>query len=303
MSSTDQLGPVEGPCVAWISGADVADCIGAEYNSETAAGLDEKALSASMLLYELSGRKFTGGCEQTVRPCRPTCSCWDSLIGPGGWNLGTAGWYFGPWGNSFAWQDGCGGICGCGVQSKVLLDGYPVTKIVRVMLGDVELPEFDTDTGRRNWRLDGWKYLTRIDTIDDQGVVQPQRWPACQNLSLDDGDPGTWTVTYDYGVAPPLPGLDAAAQLAGELYKACNGGECALPQGVTRMQRQGVTIERGLLLTWSNAITSRGIRSGSWTTGLELVDAFLSAYNPFGNRRRPAFWSPDLPQFAQKLGT
>lgn len=300
MSSSD-LGPVEGPCVAWIDGADVLDCCAPDSSDVDPSIFDTFAVEASMLLFEMSGRKFTGGCEQTVRPCRPTCSCWNYLAGPGNY-VGTAGWYFAPWGGAWYWQDGCGGICGCGVDSKILLSGYPVTKIESVMIGDVELPEFDPDTNQRNWRLDGWKYLTRIDTIDDQGVVQPQRWPACQNLSLDDGQPGTWSVTYKFGVMPPLAGMEAAKQLACELYKACAGAECALPQGVTRLQRQGVTIERGLLLTWSNGITTRGIRTGSWTTGLELVDAFLSAYNPYGSRRRPGLWSPDLPQFAQKLG-
>ncbi len=278
------------------------DCCGGQSSDFDPALFDTFAVEASMLLFEMSGRKFTGGCEQTVRPCSPTCSCWSNLAGPGNLSLGTAGWYFGGWGPAWAWQDGCGNICGCGYQSRILLSGYPVTQIESVVISGVELPETDPDTGRLNWRLDGWKWLTRLDYRDDQGVVQPQRWPACQDLSLPDGEAGTWSVTYRYGVAPPLAGLEAAKQLACELYKACSGAECALPQGVTRLQRQGVTIERGLLLTWSNGITSRGIRTGSWTTGLELVDAFLSAYNPWGSRRRPALWSPDLPQFAQKLG-
>lgn len=301
MSSSSALGPVAGPCVAWIDADDVARCAGVEVNSETADLLEEKALSASMLLFEMSGRKYNGGCEQTVRPCSPTCSCWN-VFGPATL-AGTASWYFAPWQGVWTWQDGCGGVCGCGMQSKVLLGGYPVTQVTDVQIDGVEIPEVDPDTGKPNWRLDGYKYLTRLDYIDDQGVTQPRRWPACQNLSLPDGEKTTWSVTYKYGTAPPLPGLDAAAQLAGELYKACGGAECALPQGVTRLQRQGVTLERGLLLTWSSGFTSRGIRTGSWTTGLELVDAFLSTYNPWGARRRPGIWSPDLPQYAQKLGS
>ena len=201
----------------------------------------------------------------------------------------------------WSWQDGCGGICGCGWESKIRLSGYPVTEITDVTIDGVELPEIDPDTGKPNWRLDLYTFLTRLDVIDDQGVVQPRRWPACQNLSLPDGEKGTWSVSYKYGKAPPLLGLRAAEQLACELYHACTGGECQLPQNTTRVQRQGVTIDR-VLLTWSSGFTSRGIRTGAWTTGLSQVDTFLSTYNPWGTRRRPGMWSPDLVQFAPKLG-
>jgi hypothetical protein len=300
MSGSNPAYPVAGPCVAWTDAEAVAACAGIDLSTDNAAGLEEQALSASMLLFEMSGRKFNGGCSQIVRPCRPTCSCWNT-IGPAS-VAGTASWYWAPWQNVWNWQDGCGGICGCGFESAVKLSGYPVTEINAVTIDGVDLPEIDPDTGQPNWRLDRYTLLTRLDYRDDQGVVQPRRWPACQNLSLPDDQGGTWSVDYNYGDPPPLPGQIAAAQLAGELYKACNGGECALPQGVTRLQRQGVTIERGVLLTWGQSVTSRGIRTGSWTTGLELVDAFLSAYNPWGARRRPGFWSPDLTQYAQKLG-
>lgn len=298
MSSS--AGPIEGPCVAWITGDDVISCGAPEpESSDERQALDLFAVEASMVLFELSGRKYTGGCRQTVRPCRPTCSCWGQWTGGA---AGVAAWYWAPWQGTFSWQDGCGGSCGCGSTSRVLLAGYPVTEIVEVMIGDEVLPETDPDTAKPNWRLDGYKWLTRLDYIDDQGVAQPRRWPGCQNTSLPDGEPGTWAVTYDYGVMPPLAGLEAAKQLALELYRACNGLDCQLPQGAVRVQRQGITIER-VLLTWEANTTARGVKSGGWTTGLSLVDTFLSTYNPYGLRRRPAIASPDLPEYAQKLGS
>lgn len=74
-----------------------------------------------------------------------------------------------------------------------------------------------------------------------------------------------------------------------KLYKACAGGdlgiECALPNGVTRLTRQNITIER-------NPFTSWGRVGGIWKTGLAQVDLFLNTYNPAGVRRRPVFVTP-----------
>ncbi len=300
MSSSDVTYPVAGPCEPWTDAEHVAACAGITLDSSDTAALDEAAIAASMALFEMSGRKYNGGCHQTVRPCAPTCSCWNIIGPPGG--AGTASWYWAPWQNVWNWQDGCGNICGCGYMSRVKLAGYPVTEIESVTIDGIDIPETDPDTGQPNWRLDDYTWLTRLDFVDDEDVVQPRRWPACQNLSLPDGQKGTWSVSYAYGSPPPLLGAQAAAQLGGELYKACNGGECALPVGTTQIQRQGVTIDR-ILLTWQSGFTTRGVRTGAWTTGLTLVDTFLSTYNPWGARRRPGFWSPDLPQYAEKLGT
>jgi hypothetical protein len=115
-----------------------------------------------------------------------------------------------------------------------------------------------------------------------------QFWPSCQRLDLDDTEEGTFSVSYLHGVNVPQPGKDAAAQLACEIYKSCPGNEgvgtCALPKNATRVTKQGITIELGAL----------GFdRRKGWDTGMKLVDAFLSAYNPQGKRRRPAIWSPD----------
>lgn len=305
MTSTAS-GPVEGPCTAWITGDEVAECCAiSSPSTDQLDQFDVFAVEASMLLFELSGRKYAGSCEQTVRPCAAGCGCW----GAGGAAVqGTAAWYWAPWQGVWSWWgEGYASRCGaCSPVSKALLPGYPVTGIVEVKIGDTVLPEIAVDgpsVGQPNWRLDGWRELTRLGYIDDQGIRQSRWWPACQDLSLPDGQPGTWSVTYEYGTAPPLAGVEAAKQLACELQKSCSGGDCALPAGVTRVQRQGITIDRGLLLTWGAATNARGIKTGGWTTGLTLVDAFLSAYNPFGNRRRPGFWSPDLPEYAQKLGT
>lgn len=293
-------GPIQGPCNAWIDGADVAACH--EVGSDTAV-LDASAIEASQLLFEYSARQYANGCVQTVRPCSNACGCWGALAAAGVNPM----WWWGPYpagGNVWGWFPGAGsseGVrpCGCGFLSRAKLSGYPVTAITEVKVGGDVIDEFDGD-GNRNWRLDGWRWLTRMA---DPNIANPDAgpiarfWPACQNLALDDDQPGTWSITYEYGAAPPLPGINAAIQLAWELYQSCNGAACQLPTGVTKLIRQGVTIDRALFLSWGRS------KTGAWATGLTQVDAFLNAYNPAGLRRRPAVWGPDTQKFAKKLGT
>jgi len=136
------------------------------------------------------------------------------------------------------------------------------------------------------YRLDRNRYLARL--ADDDG--SPRFWPACQRLDVGDDAVGAWYVDYLSGQPVPLPGVSAAAELACELYKACQGLDCMLPAGTTKVIRQNVTIERAPFISW-------GLQKGNWATGLPLVDAFLAAYNPAGLRRRPSVWSPDLPGY------
>jgi hypothetical protein len=256
-----------GPCTAWIDGGDVAACCDAEVASDEAL-FDEVAVMAEQLLFGLSGGRFPGLCERTVRPCGSRWCGFQVLsrghiVAPLGWN-------------GRAWS---GDPCGCHALSRVQLAGYPVREITEVKIsGDVIDP-----TG---YRLDGHRYLTRL--ADAEGDTQ--FWPGCQRLDLADTEEGTFSVSYVWGVAPPAAGISAAAQLACELYRACPGtdGECALPSNTTRVVRQGVevTLEMGSFL-------SGGL------TGLTFVDAFLSTY---GASRPPALWSPDIDPYPQQVG-
>lgn len=286
--------PVAGPCTSWITADQVADCCGSEAGSDSSI-FQDAADAASSLLFELSGRQWNGVCEQTVRPCADNCGCWQWLTSPaspGVPQVPAFSWSWAYWGGyGWGWGYGGGGndtvesMCGCGSLSRVLLPGYPVVSITEVQInGDV--------LDASEYRLDGWKWLTRMADADGNA----QFWPACQRLDRPLGDDGTWGVTYEFGVAPPLLGEMAAAQLACELYRACAGQDCKLPVGATRVTRQGITVERAPFLSWA-------LMNGQWATGIALVDAFLSAYNPQGLRRPPSVWSPDLAPYATRLGT
>lgn len=282
--------PVMGPCTQWISGQNVADCARADYGL-TPTVFDTVAYNATLALYEISDRRFPGICERTVRPCRDGCSCW--LTGPVSYGFGPAFWTGTPWGfGGWGWYNESGDKFGCSPMSKVRLAGYPVSEIVEVLIDGAVIPEFDPDTGAREWRLDKWRYLVRMDKPGNPS--QPRFWPSCQNMSLDDDQPGTFAVTYRWGTDVPQLGRDAAVEVANQLWLACGGQECVLPAGATRVVRQGIEVDRGLLANWMDE--TKG-------TGLVNLDLFLNAYG-HGKKagRRSALWSPDIQSFARRVG-
>src|SRR5207247_1889627 len=128
--------------------------------------------------------------------------------------------------------------CRCRPLSQIKLAGYPVREVSEVKIdGDVVDPS--------GYRLDGWRYLVRLD--DPGPPLVHRRWPRCQNLALADDQPGTFSVSYSFGLDPPLIAVQAAAELACQLLKACASGSGAgssvLPVGVARVSRQGITLE------------------------------------------------------------
>lgn len=284
-------GPVLGPCSSWIDSSDVlACCQTSDQSSDTIAALSVAAVEASMALFEISGRQFSGLCGRTVRPSAQQCGCWGSRaagLGPWAWSAAAYGYAGGAWG----WWNECGDRLGCSPMSRVKLAGYPVRSISEVKIDGAVLAATDDD-GNPNYRLDGWRFLTRMDSPGPP--VEKRYWPGCQNMALDDTEDGTFSVTYVHGVEPPELGRRAAAALACELYKQCAGGECALPAGVTRLNRQGVQVERQLLANWFDP------KKG---TGVPAIDLFLRAYWTGKATRRPAVFSPDLQPYAKRMGT
>jgi len=266
-----------GPCTGWVSTEDVAACcsvsLGSDFDLFAMA-----ATSASQLLYELSAKLFPGLCDRTVRPCEPRY-CGMQVLSRGH-IVDCNGW------SGECWEPR---LCDCQPVSRVILPNQPVREIVEVKIDGVVLSPAE-------YRLDMGQYLTRMRDVDGNR----QLWPNCQALDLEDTETGTFSIRYTFGQNPPQPGVDAAAQLACEIYKSCPGNEgvaaCALPKNATRVTRQGITIELGAL---------RFNRRDGWKTGMGLVDAFLNTYNPHGKRQRPLIWSADhrYPEPVEATGT
>ena len=270
-------GAAPGPCTIWTLEEDVAACCSDAGIGSDFTVLTESTEAASQLLYELSGRKYAGLCSKTVRPACDPCYC--------GYQVLSRGHIVGPppWGWYDFYCDTC--LLAC-EPSVVKLSGYPVREITDVKINGASMAASEYSLYRE-------RYALRLNST---------RWPLVQNLTLPDTEEDTWSITYTYGANPPIMGQLAARQLACELYKNCVGEECALPSGVTRTTRQGITIEKGAFAAWGYQKVTRGQRASGWGTGLSFVDAFLNAYNPEAMRRRPSIWSPGR-QYARPAGT
>jgi hypothetical protein len=230
---------------------------------------------ATRVLWALSGRRF-GTCTVTLRPCRQDCydswpwgwSMWDSSV------LGTSVWSdYRYW---FPLSCGaCTSGCSCSSVSEVRLPS-PVSSVAQVLIDGTPLA-----TGA--YRVDNNRLLVRTDG---------GQWPLCNDLSKNDTEAGTWSVTAAYGEEVPVSGRMAMGELMCEIVKAGSGVDCRLPPGVTSIVRQGITIQYpdvGQLL-----------REGR--TGLYLVDMFLASENPHGLTRRSRVYSIDHPS-VRRAGT
>lgn len=236
-----------------------------DVSTESPTATGKAVTAASYILWALTGRQF-GTCTVTLRPCRRECydsSWWNNFGMP--W---TTAWDY--VGSTWPWFPagcgGCRGSCSCTEISEVVLPN-PVQSITTVKLDGAVAP-----TG--SYRLDNNRLLVRTDG---------QRWPRCNDLTKDDTQVGTWSVTASYGQPVPAMGEIAMGALACELLKAMRGEDCTLPAGVTNLTRQGVSIE----------IPDIGSIFEHGRTGLFTVDMFIIAANPNKIMQRARVYSPD----------
>lgn len=208
-----------------------------------------------------------GGCPVTVRPSGRGCvpRTWRAYPVAG---LGSVPWS--PISVDGQWMNiGCGhaGGCGCVEVHQVRLAGSPSQGAVT----EVKVDGLVLDPSA--YRLDPGGLLVRLDGLG---------WPLCQDLTKADTEEGTWSVSYTPGVAVDGLGARAAGILAGQFVRACTGGSCDLPNSVTQIVRQGVTLTLGV-----------GAFPGG-RTGIRSVDSYLERWNPQGHTTPPTVYSPDL---------
>jgi hypothetical protein len=223
---------------------------------------------ASLTAYQI------GVCPSVVRPCLAGCAApgtyMVSTVRGSGYNslpLVSIGSFTPHIGSSGYWVNSCScgrpDDCSCTVLQEALLPG-PVGGIVTVVVDGVTLlpTAYRVDNGNRLVRTDGGA------------------WPSCQDFSSSDPAVGFW-VTYYRGAQPNPLTEYAAGVLATEFFKACSGGKCRLPKGVTSVTRQGVSYE----------ITAGSFPGGF--TGIHEVDAVIRIYNPNALTSPPRVISPD----------
>jgi len=113
---------------------------------------------------------------------------------------------------------------------------------------------------------------------DDDSPMIP--WPE-QNTDRQPGGAGTWDITVLHGAGPPEPLKDAASRLAAEIVKQCCGQECDLPDNVSSISRDGITI------SFAPPLPGR--------TGIPFIDAQIALYGPEGLASRQRLWDPAAP--------
>lgn len=205
-----------------------------------------------------------GGCPITVRPCKAGCSdpTWRTYPPGGGgvWQPVNMG---GSWLNVAC---GCGGSgCSCTTVQEVRLYGQAsAVTLVKIDGMTLDLTAYRLDPGGRLVRTDG------------------QAWPACQDMNAPDTEPGTFSVTYSPGGVVDGLGAWAAGILAAEYVEVCATGKCNLPDTVSQIVRNGVTM----------TLTPGAFPDGK--TGLRAVDSYLESVNPNGLKAAPMVWSPDI---------
>lgn len=98
--------------------------------------------------------------------------------------------------------------------------------------------------------------------------------------------PGNVEVTYTYGIKVPTSGRMAAKLFAIELIKFWEGDDCALPDRVTSISRQGVSYT---ILDNQDFLENMRI-------GIYAVDLFIKTANPSKALLPSKVFSPDIPR-------
>lgn len=237
----------------WIQPEDLGEYANTEFATEACE-------VASYLLWAMSGRKYTGITTVTERY---TCVLRNNRMGPS--TKTNSPVLFGgdvyniPSGDYDEYSELTAD--GLSPDARIRLRGRPVTKVIAMR----------NKTGKI---LDPSSYyLVDHSTIH---VVAGTPWTPCNT-----------EITYEYGTPVPVAGKMAARTMALEFAKLWSGDDdCALPQRITSVSRQGV----------SYTILDNQEFIDELRTGLYAVDLFLKTVNPDNARRKAKVFTPDVPR-------
>lgn len=228
--------------------------------------------AAADVLYALTGRHL-GTCQLTIRPCRRGACGEDWPFLGRWWEMGIYPrpvFYQGVWYNIACGS--CANGCSCSVVEEARMP-VPVASVSQVKVDGVVLDP-------SAYRVDDWRLLVRTDG---------GRWPICNDLSKDDTQVGTWSVTLTTGEAVSTLGKMALGELATQFAKllADDGTGCEIPRPVQQVVRQGVTMN----FLDPNMVFTEG------RLGLYLCDLFISIENPNGMAQRSEVYDIDSPGY------
>lgn len=233
--------------------------------------IDNAVLAASQILWAITGRQFSQ-CQATIRPCR---ACDDPCCLPSFTDYGFTGSGYPSY--PFHQADGswinmscpCTDDCSCVNLDKIKIP-YPTCSVDEVKIDGLVVDP-------SNYKVLNFEELVWANPVSGG-------WPRCNDLRKPDTEEGTWSVTVTWGKAPDQLVLQAAAEMACEIIKDCTGKPCRLPQRVSSVTRQGISV--------SFLDTMEFLDKG--LTGLYFVDLAARIYNPNRLMRRPTVYSPDV---------
>ncbi len=245
----------------------IPDDMSVEWAAFDVAVRERAELLAGRVLWTLTGQVF-GLCPTKLRPCWQP----DMTVSTYG-RPGRAGAY---WSGLLNTADSTG-RCSCSTDcrfvgvDRVALPG-PVSSIIEVTINGVVVAPSAYRVQNRRW-------LRRVDG---------QWWPQHQDLNLADDAVGAFAITYQRGIAVPAEGQLVAGILAMEFARGLLGRQCSLPTGATSVSRQGISVELADMREWfTNGLT-----------GIEPVDLWIMAVNPYKSKRPAKIISPDMPRSA-----
>jgi hypothetical protein len=237
----------------WVQPEDLGDYANTEY-------ADEAAKTASYLLWAMSGRKYTG---TTIVTERYTCTLRNTRLGNSSKTVSPVLFGGDVYNILSTDYDEYSELTtdGMSPESRIKLRGRPVIKIHSIRNKDGVILDPSS------------YYLVDHSTIH---IAIDTPWTPCNT-----------EITYEYGTVVPMAGKMAAKTLATEFAKLWAGDEeCALPQRVTSVSRQGV----------SYTILDNQEFIDELRTGLYAVDLFLKTTNPDNARRKSKVFSVDTPR-------
>lgn len=261
--------------------------------------LDDSLLMASDILFDLSGRRWAGACQDTVRPVlRGLSQDYGRPVRPPYPFGGPYGYWpsagindFGPtWG---FWLMNRTDRAGGQIVPEITLGAYPLISIVEILIDGQVLPAVDPVSGTANYRIDDDRWLVRLA---DPATHNNPGWPTFNDMDLNADQPNTWQVTFTYGQMPPIGGVRAAAAFGYQLALAANPKtrpKAQLPQRLTNINRQGMTA----VVIDPMAFIKEG------RTGLYEVDMWLGAVNRgVAFPEQAAVISPDIGRRVRRAG-
>ena len=238
----------------WVTPSD----LGTTYAASDYA--DDACQMASNILWAFSGRKYNGTTTVTERYITSINALrfqggsaknfFPHMVSGNVYNVPTEDW------NDSAYEsDGTSSL------SRIRLRGKPVQEVhlVRSMYsGTIVEPDL-------------YYVAEHSKLVAYRGIP----WP-----------PGNLEVTYTYGIKPPTAGRMAAKEFAIQLIKLWEGDDCALPDRVTSISRQGV----------SYTILDNQDFLENMRTGIYTIDIFLKSANPSKALMPSKVFSPDVPR-------